>query len=234
MSDDEAVEAVECDTTLVHFKVETCMSVDPRGLCEYLFEENQYLCVLHKGKNENPHWHFQGYLAVSARDYDKRRAEIAAGHSKKIANPKSRPVKSAKKCDETGFQYMMKEDKPNVVCYNLFTQEELDELHEKSAEHVDALKNDVYHKLEEEFTIDKILRRTVKSKKRKVEVPGALRKDGTRREGTFKTVVEEEEVTTPMEPKEVHQAARMFALEHYVGLNKMPPPPTSRSWLSGT
>jgi hypothetical protein len=106
----------------------------------------------------------------------------------------------------------------------LFTQEELDELHEKSAEHVDALKNDVYHKLEEEFTIDKILRRTVKSKKRKVEVPGSLRKDGTRRETTFKTVVEEEEFMTPMEPKEVHQAARMFALEHYVGLNKMPPP----------
>lgn len=127
--------------TLIHFKCETCVSIDPKGIAENLFGENQHLVVLHKGKNENPHWHFQGQLAVSKAEYEKVVKKMADGHSKKIAKPKSRPVKRALgNITDTGYQYMMKEDPPVVVCSRGFTEEELEELHEKSSEHVDELK----------------------------------------------------------------------------------------------
>ena len=84
------------------------------------------------------------------KQYIALRNQLAANHSKKIANPKSRPVKA--KVDGvtyTGFQYMLKETPYNVVCSGQFTLEDLDELHQKSLEHVDELKNCVYHKLVE-------------------------------------------------------------------------------------
>lgn len=127
---------------LVHFKCETCVSVDPKGIAEYLFGGNKHLVVLHKGKNQNPHWHFQGELAVTMKQYCAKIASMAKGHSKKIAKPSSRPVKRAMNgVNELGYQYMLKEDPYVVVCSHGFTEAELEELHEKSKEAVDELKS---------------------------------------------------------------------------------------------
>jgi hypothetical protein len=42
-------------------KIETCASVDPvQRVWKQVFNDQEHLCVLHKGKNENPHWYFQG------------------------------------------------------------------------------------------------------------------------------------------------------------------------------
>lgn len=142
--------------TLAHFKCETCVSIDPKGVAENLFGENRYLVVLHKGKNENPHWHFQGELAVSNAQYALVIKRMALGHSKKIAKPNSRPVKRAKNnITEVGYQYMMKEDPAVVVCSRGFTEEELEELHEKSTEHVDELKAELRSVFQEkmDFTV---------------------------------------------------------------------------------
>lgn len=132
------------EAPLIHFKCETCVSIDPKGVAEYLFGENQHLVVLHKGKNENPHWHFQGYLQPSMKDYCALLSKLANGHSKKIAKPKSRPVKrKTEEATEMGFQYMLKEDPPIIVCFKGFTQEQLDALHEASNAHVASLKSEV-------------------------------------------------------------------------------------------
>lgn len=140
---------------LVHFKVETCSSIDPVDVARVVFDMNRYLVVLHKGKNENPHWHFQGDTTWASSRLDEYLAELAANHTKKIAKPNSRPIKRAKKgIDEVGFQYMMKETPPTVVS-TTFTEAELEELHAASEEHVDEMKNKLYHYLEERLDMSK-------------------------------------------------------------------------------
>lgn len=136
----------------IHFKVETCVSVDVVNLAISLFLQNKCLVVLHKGKNENPHWHFQGETELDESEIKKKLAEVAQGHTKKVSNPNSRPVKRRKvDADDLGYQYMMKEDPPKVVYSRGFTEEELDELHEASKDHVEQLKNQLQY-----YLVDKI------------------------------------------------------------------------------
>jgi len=130
---------------LVHFKVETCSSIDPIKVCTDLFDLNRCLCVLHKGKHENPHWHFQG--ETERTDVDAYIKTLTENHSKRIAKPTSRPAKRMKtEVTEDGYQYMLKESPPVVVWSSgHFTPEIIAELHEKSQGHVQELKQQMYY-----------------------------------------------------------------------------------------
>jgi len=153
----EGIDPAQVALHLIHFKVETCRTVDPEEVAEELFGDNQHLVVLHKGKHENPHWHFQGYTSTTPGGVKEHLVALAAGHSKKIASPKSRPVKRmVKEVTDVGFQYMMKEGVDSVVVSQGFTPEELEELHAKSEEHVASLKNQLYEYLEAHLTIDDV------------------------------------------------------------------------------
>lgn len=149
------IEEIENCLRQIHFKVETCRSVDPAEICKAYFGENKCLCVLHKeGKNEIPHWHFQGWTSMTDKQTTAALKLIAEGHSKKIASPKSRPVKQKKvEPDDIGYQYMMKEEKPEVVYSSGFEEEEFEELHEKSKEHVQELKDNLLNYLEEHLDL---------------------------------------------------------------------------------
>lgn len=232
-------------TGLIHFKVETCASIDPVGIAQTVFGKRRHLVVLHKGKNENPHWHFQGELDCLPAKYEETLKNMAEGHSKKIANPKSRPVKRAKKSvDDLGFQYMMKEPEPHVVCSEGFSQEELDNLHWMSESYVDQCKNQLYYYMAEKLEMQKF-----KEKKRRVRVidvparyvkaryESGLRKgeliikDGEQVmrpvDGSEKAHWEDQIEQVPdgdLEPKEVHKKAKVMAYEFYLEQNKMPPP----------
>lgn len=189
---------------LVHWKMETCASLDPKAICEEIFEDREHLCVLHKGKNENPHWHFQGECN-DVQALDERLKEWAAGHSKKIAKPGSRPCKRAKKeITSDGYQYMMKEKDP-VVVSTTFSEEELEDLHERSDQHNDQLKNQLYFCLMEKlnFGIDPKYVEKAKDPKWCEKYPT---------------------LCALPEPKAVHKQARALAMDHYLELNKLPPP----------
>lgn len=157
--DDQDVETPDLGgPRLVHFKVETCASIDPKGIAEYLFGTQKHLVVLHSGKHENPHWHFQGYLKVDYKDMQKCLDKMKAGHSKKIAKPGSRPVKQAREnVSYRGFQYMMKEESPRVVCCSGFSDEDLLQLHEDSQEHCEKLKGELFHVFTEQLPLDEQL-----------------------------------------------------------------------------
>lgn len=211
-------------TVMVHWKMETCVSLDPHDICKEIFDDRQHLCVLHKGKNENPHWHFQGEC-IDVKALDKRLKDWAEGHSKKIAAPKSRPVKRAKK-DITyeGYQYMMKEKEPKVVS-TTFTQEELDEFHEKSDDHNEQLKNQLFFYLMEklefhsETTTDEgkyesqmnIWKEKMLSRKKRGLPPPPMPE---------RTTVGGE----ALKPKTVHARARILSMDFYMELDKLPPP----------
>lgn len=181
---------------LIHFKCETCVSVDPKQVATELFGTNKHLVVLHKGKNENPHWHFQGELAVSEQHYDLVRKQMADKHSKKIAAPKSRPVKAVKgEVTELGYQYMLKESPPVVVTSSGFTQEIIDELHEASVAHVDSLKQNL-------MTVFQDLEFMTMAKARKLNP----------------------KVTSTEVCKCTHNRARKLAAEYYLKEDKIPPP----------
>jgi len=132
-------------TTLIHFKLEVCRTVDPQALAFQIFGTRKHLVVMHQGKKENPHWHFQGMTSLSPGSLKTVFSTVTSGHSKLISNPKARPLKQAKKkVDELGYQYMLKESPPNVVTSIGFTPEEIDELHEASQAHVKELQNKVF------------------------------------------------------------------------------------------
>lgn len=189
---------------LVHWKMETCASLQPIQICSQIFSDREHLCVLHKGKNENPHWHFQG-MCDDVKALDKQLKEWANGHTKKIASEKSRPVKRAKKeITAEGYQYMMKENPP-VVVSTTFTEEELAELHERSEGHNDQLKNQLLFCLMEKLNFDMDPKYAEKAKD-----PVWAAK--------YPTLCE-----VP-EPKAIHKQARALAMDHYLELNKLPPP----------
>lgn len=121
-----------------------------------LFAGKRYLCVLHvHGKSEKPHWHFQG--ETDHPDIDGYLKKVTENHSKRIANPNCRPHKRSKSdkkpVTEDGYQYMLKESPPQVVCASVdFTPQVCNELHEKSQEHVGELKQQMYYFVLEQFT----------------------------------------------------------------------------------
>lgn len=131
---------------LTHFKIETCSSVNVADICEQLFTD-RYLVVLHKGKHENPHWHFQGNTNQSGKQIDKCLAGACENHSKYIKNIHARPFKrmqKSKACPdgptEKGYQYMLKHGAESAVKALGFETEEIEALVNLSNEHNHKLK----------------------------------------------------------------------------------------------
>jgi len=197
-------------TTLIHFKLEVCRTVDPQALAFQIFGTRKHLVVMHQGKKENPHWHFQGMTSLSPGSLKTVFTTVSNGHTKRLSNPTSRPLKQAKaKVDETGYQYMLKESPPNVVTSVGFTPDEIDELHEASKAHVKELQNKVFDYLVPKIVFHPIIKvaKPVLDKKghlidhKMVDGPGPL-----------------------YEPVQVHNSIRLAALDYYMEKDIMWPP----------
>lgn len=142
---------------LVHFKVEFCPLTNPSEICEHLFPERG-LCVLHKGKGNNPHWHFQGEWDRKFEILDRFLDDIRSSHSKRITQPSCRPVKRTKKdITEVGYQYMLKESKDsndaNIIWKKGITNEEIEDWIILSKSHVADLKNQLPDYLKKNFGV---------------------------------------------------------------------------------
>jgi len=123
-----------------HIKCNYDPSWDYPAIARQLFGANKCLVVAEKLAT-NAHVHFQGYTDWNDREFEKAMTNLAATHYSKKVNPSSRPVKRAKRTvDETGFQYLCKEDRPPLYQQG-FTEEELEALRFASQAHVDELKN---------------------------------------------------------------------------------------------
>jgi len=129
--------------SLIHWKVNYDPAWDYAELARDLFGSNKCLIVAEK-LCTNAHVHIQGYCDWSERKQDQIKKEWADKHytkqgpalknaeTGKDVNP--RPIRCARReVNETGFQYMCKEDRPPLVARG-FTQEELDELSGKAKE----------------------------------------------------------------------------------------------------
>lgn len=97
-------------------------------------------------KSKKPHVHMQGFQKGTDKDFERVVAKMKSNHPEVIyAREKTpditpRPISEKKReVTDKGFQYIMKEKQVPIV-NNLFTQEELDELHEASTEHVVCMK----------------------------------------------------------------------------------------------
>lgn len=143
---------------LIHFKATYDPSWDYRAKTKEIFGENKCLVQIEK-LDSNTHVHFQGMTSLTDRmledrinalsndhyavkEYKKAFEEWAAIEGNKLKKPtRPRPVKMARRdVDDKGFQYLMKEGHMPLYQQH-FTVEELNKLAEKSAEHVDELKN---------------------------------------------------------------------------------------------
>lgn len=250
---------------MIHLKIEVCQTVEIVDLAKSIFNsastdgkkrkapDEKALVVLHKGKHENPHWHLQGQTTLSPKDLVALVKSATEKHSKYIAAPNARPWKQSKKdVNELGFQYMMKETPPVVVYSQGFTQEELDELHVASDEHVKGLKDSVYDYCAER--VDLKVKTVVeeaseevknyynrKNKTTKEELEGRVRR-ARYPDGKKKVVLADDHpavvalknwapevpptktTTTHQDPKAVHTQMRILGIRYYAETKKMPPP----------
>jgi hypothetical protein len=119
-------------------------------MCKKLYGDNKYLCVAEK-MSVNAHVHFQGVTNLTTREYDDLFTELTCEHYLKRDNKKARPVRHVRAgdVDELGFQYMCKENPPNILARNQFEDEDIQALHEASEEHVQELKCGLKRKLHE-------------------------------------------------------------------------------------
>lgn len=125
-------------------------SLDYSTMCHELYGENKHLCVLEK-IDINAHCHFQGITNLTVRQYDDKFTELTSTHYLRKQKTNARPVRHERqgKVDETGFQYMCKEDPPKILSKNGFSDEDIQQLHEQSAEHVAELKCGLKRKIHE-------------------------------------------------------------------------------------
>ncbi|EKX31777.1 hypothetical protein GUITHDRAFT_149083 [Guillardia theta CCMP2712] len=118
-------------------------SMDYASVCNDLFGDNKCLVMLEKKGGD--HCHIQGELKAPKTEEQWRNyiGDLAMEHYRRKQDPKSRPVKRRKlEADEVGFQYMAKELPTSVVIYKQgFSDEDLQELYEKSNEHRDELQS---------------------------------------------------------------------------------------------
>jgi len=105
-----------------------------------VYDPKEKILVVREKKN-GFHCHLQGVVTDAAK-FEKAMRNLIDTHEEKIKNKDKRPVKRRKlAADEVGFQYMVKEKPTTAVIYKAnITDEELDELYERSQEHVAELK----------------------------------------------------------------------------------------------
>jgi len=117
---------------------------------EFYGENKAIVSAVEHGQNNNPHVHFIGYSNMNEDDFVATKDELAEKHPKKtvlmddgktLRFPGCRPVRMGKKkVTELGFQYVMKTSaKPEAS--QGFTEAELEELKQKSDDHVEKLKS---------------------------------------------------------------------------------------------
>lgn len=132
-----------------HVKIAYDPSLDYSKICRTVFTE-KWLCVAEK-INVNAHVHFQGYTEYSDDYFKDLFHRLTEDHYLRKANKKARPVRHVRAgcVDELGFQYLCKEDPPNVLSALGFEPEDIQALHEASEEHVQELKCGLKRKLHE-------------------------------------------------------------------------------------
>lgn len=133
-----------------HTKLRYDPALDYPAICHAVYGENKHLCVLEK-VDVNAHVHCQGITNLTQREYDEKFTDLTANHYLRKQKTNARPVRHERqgKVDETGFQYMCKEDPPKVLSKNGFSDEDIRALHEQSEEHVAELKCGLKRKLHE-------------------------------------------------------------------------------------
>lgn len=137
-----------------HTKIQYDPSLDYEKICKAVYGENQCLCVAEKLET-NAHVHFQGLTNLGKERYDDLFAEYTQNHFIRRVKPGARPVRHVRSgnVDEVGFQYMCKESPPNVLYKNGFTEQDIEDMHQASEEHVEEVKSGMKRKLHEmEFT----------------------------------------------------------------------------------
>lgn len=211
----------------IHFKFETCTSIDIKARAAEIFGDNKHLVVMHEGKDKNPHWHFQGYLDIHEEEYIRIITQMAAGHSKKTVKPLSNSVKlSMKASDDIYFLNMMKEGHDSVQHSAEFTAQELERLWKLSRDNATGTEDDLYQYL--------YIRApwTVKTKTtRRRESHTQLTTGNQNRWREYITVDCVSEQT--LEPNYYHEALRLHAMYYYLEQDKMCPPDVQKLvlWL---
>jgi len=126
--------------SLKTFKVEHSDLFDYAHWAKEFFGNNK--CVVSAVEHSSSdHVHFIGYTDMNDADFAATLEELKEAHPKKKKHPTCRPVKkSDKEVTEMGFQYVMKTSaKPEYS--QGFSAEDLQELKEKSDDHVHELKH---------------------------------------------------------------------------------------------
>lgn len=132
---------------LEHFKCEYDPTWDYTAVATDIFNGPRVLVIAEK-MHINAHVHFQGETTLAPTTFGDKITALAAKHWRKKECPNSRPVKRAKKeVNETGFQYVLKEEPAKILYSRGFTDKELEELHEKALEHKDMYKKGLYEHL---------------------------------------------------------------------------------------
>lgn len=125
---------------------------DYAAFAQAVFNPNEKILVMREAAKDF-HVHMQGEV-LNMRTYLKRKAELTESHEAKKKNPKCHPIKErTKPADCQGFQYMSKDLPNSVVIYKAnITDEELNDLHQKSVEHVAEIKSGVLTYIRGRFT----------------------------------------------------------------------------------
>lgn len=131
---------------LEHFTCKYDPAWDYKKIAEDMYNGPRYLVMLEK-LSTNAHVHFQGETDYAERTFANMRQELAKDHFIKKLKPTSKPVKGKKDpATEKGFQYIMKESAPTperILAVKGFTQLQLEDLWEKSEEHVQEQKTKI-------------------------------------------------------------------------------------------
>jgi len=134
---------------MIHFKCPYDQNIEWDSVCGKLFT-GRYLCVMEKA-GTNTHLHIQGETFLSEKRVEAIQSEfINKVHHLRAINPKCHICRTSHgDVDESGFQYMCKENLVKVVTQSGFSQEDIDALHQKSEEHVEELKSGYKRSLDE-------------------------------------------------------------------------------------
>lgn len=109
--------------SIVHFKCMYDPSWDYPAIARDLFGGGKCLVVAEKLAT-NAHVHFQGYTELSERQVERHINALGKTHFQKLVDPNARPLKRARRdVDETGFQYLCKEDRPPLYSQGISEEE---------------------------------------------------------------------------------------------------------------
>lgn len=133
---------------LTHFTVNPHdETLNYQEICQALFGESKCLAVLEhtKKKGIGPHVHVQGETDLSDRTMSEKISELISQKHYKRKHPGHENARVCyrvkREVTDTGFQYMVKDDKSNILYQQGFTDADFEEMAISSAAHVDKLKH---------------------------------------------------------------------------------------------